>query len=170
MRRLIFVLFLLLLTGCKKQDIIITTLNEGYDIITVNTSWKDSGCVLSVNDEINYDMAIDDNGISTSQLGEYEVVYKMEFREIIYTCIRIVKVIDDVAPIVSLNVGIDTIVVGEEWIDSFVTATDNFDEDLTIIIFGYVIPDSVGRYVIVYQVTDDSMNIAEVTRVVNVIE
>ena len=129
MKKLIFVVFLLLLVGCAKEDVIITTLNEGYDIVTVDTSWDDSGCVMSVNDEQTYNMAIDQNGISISQLGEYEVIYKKVFNEIEYTCTRIVKVVDDIAPVVSLLIGLDTIVVGEDWIDGGITTLDNYDDD-----------------------------------------
>ncbi len=170
MRKILFIVFLLLLVGCEKEDIINTSLDAGFDIITVGTNWEYAGCVLSVNDDQTYNMAIKENNIINSQLGEFDVIYQKEFRETIYTCIRIVKVVDDIAPLVTLNAGIDTIIVGEEWIDSFVTATDNFDTELIITVFGEVDTEIIGRYEIIYTVTDDSINKTIVTRIVNVIE
>ena len=170
MRKILFVVFLLLLVGCEKQDVINTTLEPGFDIITVGDNWEYSGCILSLNDEQTYNMAIKENNIANSELGEYEVIYEKEFREEVYTCTRIVKVVDDIAPLVTLNTGIDTVVVGKEWIDSFVTATDNFDLELTITVVGEVDSDTVGRYIVVYEVIDDLLNKTTVTRIVNVIE
>jgi len=170
MKKILFIVFLLLLVGCEKEDIITTSLNPGFDIITVGSNWEYTGCVLSVNDDQTYNMAIEENNIINSQLGEYEVIYQKEFRETIYTCTRIVKVIDDIAPLVTLNAGIDTLVVGEEWIDTSVTAIDNFDSELTITVIGEVDTATIGRYEVVYTVTDDLMNKTIVTRIVNIIE
>lgn len=53
-----------------------------------------------------------------------------------------------------------------------VTAYDNEDGDLTnkIVVTGKVQTNAVGRYVLIYTVTDSSKNMAKVTRVVEVIE
>ncbi|MCB5428589.1 DUF5011 domain-containing protein [Catenibacterium mitsuokai] len=53
-----------------------------------------------------------------------------------------------------------------------VTAYDNEDGDLTnkIVVTGKVQTNTVGRYTLIYTVTDSSKNMAKVTRVVEVIE
>lgn len=58
------------------------------------------------------------------------------------------------------------------WEDSGVSATDNYDGDLTnkVIVTGVVNTNEVGEYIITYKVTDSSGNVATIKRYVNVIE
>jgi|LGOV01.1.fsa_nt_gb hypothetical protein len=169
MKKLIILILLILLVGCQPRDISVV-LNEGYDIIGVNDEWIDAGCTLNINADFAIDMEVSSNDIDLTTPGEYRVVYIEEYASVEYTCLRIVKVIDEEAPTVVLNPGIDTIKVFSEWVDAGVTATDNFDDDLVILVEGIVRNELVGSYEITYLVFDDAGNITELIRVVNVIE
>ena len=48
-------------------------------------------------------------------------------------------VIDITAPIATLNRGIDTVELGETWIDAEITAVDNYFDDYTVEVSGTVI-------------------------------
>ncbi len=172
MRKIILVFLLLLvviLTSCQPRDIS-TVLNEGYDIIGINEEWEDAGCILHINSDLLIEMEVFSNNIDFTTPGEYQVVYYAEYGNEEYTCLRIVKVIDEESPLISLNPGIDTILVGEEWEDAGVTVTDNLDESPTIVVTGTVNNNIVGSYEITYTVTDDFFNTTVITRIVNVIE
>ena len=170
MKKLILlVLLILVLSGCTPRDIYVE-LNEGYDIIGVNEVWEDSGCTLHINSDFEIMMGVSASEIDITTPGEYRVDYLEEYGNVEYTCLRIVKVVDEEGPVVALNAGIDTILVSEVWIDSGVTITDNFDTDLEAVVSGTVQNEIVGSYEIIYTITDSSGNVTEISRIVNVIE
>ena len=167
MKKILFIVFILLLTGCKKEDIT-TELSAGYDILGLNTEWVDEGCLLNV-DNVVYDMDVVSNDIDLTTIGEYSVLYELDYEKETYTCIRIVKVIDDIPPVGTLYSGIDTIILGETWEDAGVNVTDNYDSEVTIVVTGTVDTSTVGTYEIIYTITDSSENQTIITRIVNVI-
>ena len=169
MKKLLLLLPIVLsLISCSKT-VITTELEPGYDIVKVNSEWVDEGCILNENNDIYTEMIVKSNNVDTSTIGEYEVVYSLAYSSEDYICLRIVKVIDDIAPITILNAGIDTIIIGEEWIDAGVTVTDNYDDEVTVEITGIVSNNLVGTYVIIYTTTDSSGNSKSIERIVNVI-
>ena len=170
MNKLLFLVFFLFLVGCEIKIEITTSLNEGYDIVTINNKWEDAGCVLTIDKDTSYNMLVNKRALDITELGEYEITYNLEHREQDYTCTRIVKVIDDIAPVLILNSSVDTIIVGETWTDAGVVATDNLDTELTVVVEGNVDTSTTGRYIITYTTTDTSLNEAVIIRVVNVIE
>ncbi len=170
MKKLLMILvLLLLLVGCQQRDISVV-LNPGYDIIGVNEEWIDEGCTLNINSDYSIDMGVDLSNLDLAVPGEYIVHYEEEYANTEYECIRIVKVVDAIAPVVTLNEGVDTVALGETWIDSGVNATDNFNTELTIVIDGSVNINVAGSYEITYTVTDDAENETIVIRIINVIE
>jgi len=84
-----------------------------------------------------------------------------------------VPVVDTEAPVIQLT-GADTVnlIVGDPFTDPGATASDNIDGDISadIVVGGDVVDaNTIGTYVITYNVTDSAGNAAtEVTRVVNV--
>ncbi len=165
----VLLLFVITLSSCVPRDISVV-LNEGYDIVGVNEEWEDAGCTLNINADFSIEMEVVANDIDITTPGEYEVYYFEEYASEDYSCLRIVKVVDEEPPTVSLNPGIDTIIVGEEWEDAGVTVTDNLDESLSVEVSGIVDNSIVGSYEITYTVTDDYLNTTIITRIVNVIE
>jgi hypothetical protein len=168
MKKLLLLPLVLSLIGCSKTVINIE-LEAGYDIVKVNSVWIDEGCTLNENDELYFEMIVKSNNVDTSTIGDYEVVYSLAYDSEDYACLRIVKVIDDESPTIIFNAGIDTIIIGEEWIDAGVTVIDNYDNDVTVDITGFVSNNLVGTYVITYTATDSSGNSKSIERIVNVI-
>lgn len=168
MKKIMILIFLIFLTGCQKEEISVV-LNPGYDIVGINSEWVDEGCSLQI-DNTTKDMTVHTNEVDLTSLGEYDVIYTIEYKDDEYICKRTVKVIDDVVPVVFLNSGIDTIILGENWVDAGITASDNLDNDLSIEIRGTVDTNVLGSYEITYIVRDNASNTTVVKRIVNVIE
>ncbi len=81
------------------------------------------------------------------------------------------KVVDVLKPSLILNPGIDTVYVGDDWIDTGIIILDNSNEQINYYQNIYNISTSdPGRYIIIYSATDSAGNEATITRVVNVIE
>jgi len=166
---LLLLLFVVTLASCQPRDISVV-LNEGYDIIGVNEEWEDGGCTLNINADFAIEMEVYSNNLDLTTPGEYQVIYYEEYASTEYTCLRIVKVVDEEAPVVTLTLGIDTVLVGEPWEDTGVVVVDNLDENPSIVVTGSVNINVVGSYEITYTVTDDFLNTSVITRIVNVIE
>jgi hypothetical protein len=162
-------LFVLVLSACTTTPIVGVHLNEGDDIVTVGTTHFDQGCVYGTGTAI-FDMDVLRNTVDTDVLGEYVIDYTLTFESVTYSCTRVVKVVDDIAPTARLKAGVDTIYVGDIHIDAGITTSDNVDDDLTIEVINNVDETTPGTYEIVYVVTDDSGNKTLVTRTVTVLE
>ena len=129
MKKLLILISILLLSGCIPRDdteVIVTYLNDGIDILTVGEEHVDTGCEIIIND-IPRDMEVITNTFNKDILGRYVIKYLYTHNDISYNCERYIKVVDDVVPVISLNAGIDTIKVGEEFIDAGTIYSDNFD-------------------------------------------
>ena len=172
MKKLLILFSVLFITACgpnlNSQDISDIDLNPGFDIITVGDNHIDAGCIITVDDE-QIEMDVISNTVNVDVVGEYSITYKYTGNEGSYECERIVKVIDDVSPVVSLNPGIDTVYVGELHIDTGIIYSDNYDEDLEVTVVNDVDINVVGRYVITYTVVDDFLNETIIERIVNVV-
>jgi len=172
MRKLSFLgllIALITLASCTPRDISVV-LNAGDDIVGVNEEWEDAGCTLNINANYAIEMGILSSDLDLTTPGEYRVVYSEEYASEDYTCLRIVKVVDEEPPVVTLNAGIDTIKVGETWEDAGVVVTDNLATSLDVGVSGTVNSNVAGSYEIIYTVTDDYLNTTIITRIVTVIE
>jgi|LGVF01.2.fsa_nt_gb hypothetical protein len=169
MKKIIITLSLLfLLSACNVPNEYSIELNPGKDIISVGEEFIDGGCFLYLN-EAKYTMDVSLDNLDIDEIGEYEITYLKTIDEYSYQCLRIVKVIDDVKPVVTLNPGIDTIVLGSEHTDSGVTAVDNYSADLLVVTTSDLDVNQVGSYTIMYTVTDESNNRTIIIRYVTVI-
>ena len=100
--------------------------------------------------------------VTTSILGTYTITYTAtDASGNQATVTRTVVVVDTTAPVIAL-VGDSTVTIeaGTVYVDDGATATDNYDGDLTssIIITNNVDSNSVGNYVVTYDVSDSSGN------------
>ncbi len=166
---LILIVLVLTLTSCDTTVEYSTELNDGKDIITLNETWVDAGCLVTIDGE-EFEMVLDSSttpDITTD--GEYTVSYTYQTDDNEFTCKRVVKVIEQVYPTVTLNPGVDTVINGEDFVDAGVTATDDQIEDLTITVNSDVDTTQTGSYLVVYTVTDLDGNQTIITRVVTVI-
>ena len=170
MKKLLIILTLFLLTGCipvVEEDIPVQTLKPGIDIIGQDDDWEDAGCEVVLG--ISTFNITRQNDVDTSIIGETEVLYSRTVTAGTYTCTRIVKVIDNKPPTLTLNPGIDTVVLNEEWIDTSVTAEDDYS-DVTLTINSTVDITTAGTYMVVYTATDEEGNSASISRTVTIIE
>ena len=108
--------------------------------------------------------------VDTTTLGLYEITYTTTYYELDYEVVRYVIVVDQIPPEVSLIVGVDTILVNEDWIDSGIEAIDNSNGEVTVTVTGIVDNTTVGTYIVIYSATDESDNTSTITRVVTVME
>lgn len=171
MKKVFFILFIILLSGCdnQKEKDVVFSLNNGIDIISVGEPHIDTGSTISI-DEEEFDMLVTNNNVNVDIIGEYMITYSFTSDdEKTYNYTRFVKVIDDIRPEVTLNPGIDTIRMNEVFLDSGVSYKDNYDTNLEVLVRGSVNTSILGRYVITYIVTDNSGNSREVERIVTVV-
>ena len=117
-------------------------------------------------------VAIGGDTVDTSTCGPYVVVYLARDASCnISHVTRTVEVVDTTPPVITLN-GPNTILL-ECGVDAYAelgaTATDYCDDDVPVVIGGDTVDSSTcGTYVVTYSAQDDSGNIAEATRVVQV--
>lgn len=163
---IIFILVFALASCRKKTDPLTATLNSSLDTISVGDSWSDQGCSSNGDSCTKVEGTVD-----TSLIGEYRIYYKAENEDEIIYLMRVVTVIDDIYPVIVLNAGVDTIFVGESWVDTGCSATDNYDSSITCSInSNSVDANTAGEYIVVYETTDSSGNLTLMSRYVFVIE
>ena len=142
--------------------------------LDVNSEYKEYGIKVIKN---GYDVSslveIDNSLVNVNKLGEYKVKYKIDndgYTEYVY---RLVKVIDNVKPVIRLNG--DNIVyvnVEDNYLEEGFVVSDNYDTNLgsKVIISSNLITSTVGEYKIEYRVSDSSGNETKVDRIVRVID
>lgn len=168
MRKIIPILALIFfLTSCGKTTPE-TILTPGNDTVAQFEEYIPQTCFLSTS-EGSYQMAIDENTVDTEVLGTYYVKYTYTFDEVKYTSTRMVFVTDQTSPNVELNPGIDSVKIGDQWIDSSVTYSDD-DTVLDLKTDSSVDTSTAGTYVVTYTVTDSSGNTKTIYRHVTVTE
>ncbi|MGD9605029.1 MAG: immunoglobulin-like domain-containing protein [Bacilli bacterium] len=170
---ILFLLFvsLLAIVGCTigENTTVKMSLKSGIDTVEINSEYVDPG-VKATFGLLSLDVKVVSSTVNTQMLGAYEIVYEASYNGIFKTITRIVTVIDDTAPIIYLNPGVDTILIGENWVDAGVTITDNSNVVIDPIITGEINNQVVGDYEIVYQAKDSSNNINQIIRIVHVID
>ena len=150
------------------SDEITLVLVTGQDTVELNVEWVDSGALFVLNGT-EYSMSTI-NEVDESILGLYEINYTYEYQSETYTITRYVIVTDQTAPVMELNLGVDTVEVGATWTDTGVTVSDNSLETITPVVSGTVNTDIADTYEITYTATDSSGNISTIIRYVTVIE
>jgi hypothetical protein len=113
--------------------------------------------------------------VDSSILGSYNVQYSVTDSSGITTTIqRTVNVVDTTLPVIVLaGNAAENVAVGSEYIDAGVSASDNYDGDITSSInqLGDVDSDNIGLYTLTFNVADSQGNDAiTVTRTVEVVD
>ena len=142
-------------------------------IIKPNEIYEDEGATATLENEDISDTIVVDNKLDNTKIGEYEIVYsvtnKRGRKE--KKVSRIVKVYDDVKPVLKLK-GANpyTVQYGSAYKDPGYSATDNYDGNITdrVRVNGDVNTKQMGKYTLYYSVSDSSENTATVTRSINV--
>jgi len=175
MRKILFLLLtisiVITLSGCYTKDNpqdFTAKLNASLDTIEVNSEWVDPGCTTTGD---SCSIISDTNTIDTTTTGEYIITYIATNDDTIIYLKRVITVVDTIPPVLSLNLGIDTIIIGEEWIDGGCIVNDNYDSNLVCSIYSNSVNTNVtGEYKVVYFSEDSNGNKGFVTRYVFVID
>jgi len=163
---MLLIIFLVACTSVEESDVSIV-LYPGIDTVEIYSSYQDPGA-LSKAFGFNVKNTVLSNNVDTEKLGTYEIIYQVDYRGIIKQITRKVIVVDQTSPIAVLKAGIDTIKLGDIWVDSGVTATDNSLETPEVLVNGTVNSNQVGEYIIEYLISDSSGNVLKLIRYVNV--
>jgi hypothetical protein len=162
------ILIILTLSACNSKEEMYLVLLEGQDTVEINSTWEDAGAKFYVgNTEFQ---AVTDDFVDTSRLGLQEIKYHNNYDGKKYEITRYVMVVDQMAPVITLNLGVDTLKQGETWVDAGATVVDNSLEELTIVVTGTVDTSTVGTYEITYTATDSSGNTSSIIRYVDVLK
>lgn len=141
--------------------------------LDVNSEYKEYGIKVIKNGyDVSSNVKIDSSLVNMNRIGEYKVKYEIDTAEYTEYIYRIVKVIDNIAPIIELN-GDDIVYVqlGEEYREFGCIVSDNYDSNLDnkVIVSSNLNSSEIGEYVISYSVSDSSGNESSVSRVIKVI-
>jgi len=163
-------IFIFVLSSCSVPDenSLFMTLNPGIDTLGINEPYIDAGAKAQYGFKI-INVEVIENTVDISTIGTYWIVYHAVYLDYEKIITRYVTVVDDIAPIISLNPGVDTILIGTTWIDAGIQTSDNSEDPVTVEVFGMVNTMIAGEYAIVYEAMDQTGNVTTVTRFVNVL-
>jgi LPXTG-motif cell wall-anchored protein len=150
---------------------------EESQTIEVHKNYEEAG--FSANDNYDNDLTskvLVSGAVNTDKLGEYTLSYdvKDSSNNSAITLKRTVHVVDTTKPVITLKGEADiNIEVHKSYTDEGVSATDNYDNDITpnVTTSGKVNADKIGQYVVSYDVKDSSGNVADtVKRTIHVVD
>lgn len=167
----IITLGLLFLSGCIEPtlDRLDIYLNPGVDTIEIHSDYLDPGATSSYG-FLDLEPVVKSSNLDTKKVGVYEIIYVVTYNNLEKEIKRIITVVDQTPPVLSLNPGVDTILLGQEWTDGYVEASDNSGVLPVITVFGFVDVDIPGVYIITYTAEDQSGNESSIKRYVEVID
>lgn len=153
----------------------LTLILNGNKIITLSygEEYLDEGIEAYYGHKDISDKVICYNNINYHKLGKYYIEYSLEYNGIKKKVKREIVIIDNVAPVITLNGGKTVwLTYGSAYQDLGYTVKDNYDKNLEVTITGInAINNRVpGVYLINYEATDESGNTTKVTREVIVEE
>lgn len=141
--------------------------------INVNTKYEEQGYIATVlKKDITSKVTID-SSLNTNIVGKYKIEYNLTYLGKKYTLQRIINVIDNEIPSITLNGEEEiTLTIDQEYKEQGATAFDNYDKDITsqIKVESNLDLTKEGNYQIIYSITDSSGNQNSITRKINVIK
>ena len=168
---LIFILILIIFLN----NIIIPKLKlKGNKIIKLNLyeEYIEYGYIVEhYNKDLYYNVKII-NEINNSKLGVYDVKYVLNYKNKSIVKTRKIKVVDTIKPEIVLQ-GEDEIFIkeGQKYSEIGYKAIDNYDGDITnLVTITNNIKEEIGKYEVIYSVSDSSGNTSKKIRIVNVIK
>jgi hypothetical protein len=155
----------------------IDLLGDNPLILEVGVPYSDPGytAVDAYDGDISSDVTIT-GSVDHTALGSYTLRYNVSDSSgnVAGERARVVNVVDSTAPVIALlGVNPVTLALGTPYVEPGYTATDNYEGDVAadVTVAGSVDHGSVGSYVLTYNVSDSSGNVAlERTRTVNVVD
>ncbi len=149
---------------------IVTLIGDSEVTIEVFGTYDDLGITKSDNSMIEPTLEIIGE-VNYNVVGEYIITYTVTDSFGNETSvIRTINVVDTEVPILTLLPGIDTVFIGEEYIDPFIDFTDNYSTVFDTVTDNTVDTSILGEYIIQYTVRDEYLNESIIYRYVNVVE
>ena len=167
--KLITLFIFLFLMACSEPSIddIEFTLNPSVDTIIVYETYEDPGAEATLNDQV-IEVEVIENTVNNEVIGDYHIIYQISYNDQVRTLTRKVSVIAENDYSITLNPGVDTIRVGETWIDQGVTLSH--EEEFTVQIDGQVNTNEAGIYTIYYIAENEEGILISIQRIVTVID
>ena len=103
-----------------------------------------------------------EGSVDSNTVGIYAITYQSEFLWLSDTAVRIVKITDTTAPVISLVEDEDFTLPGQNYIEDGFTAVDDYDGDIS-----HLVEWTLAGNVMTYTVSDSSGNVTTVHRVIN---
>ena len=169
MKYIILFFSIFLLTGCKEK-IYVSEEENGFSINKSNILVYDDvylNDILNITDDI--ELLSDNYKIDTDELGNktYEIMYKYDKKKYVYS--YELNVVDNVEPLVFSGTN-RTILKGYTGnICDLIMYGDNYTGDLKCEIVGDYDVNKIGKYNIIYNITDSSNNTKRADGVLNVV-
>lgn len=144
---------------------------EAEEVVSYGKEYVDKGIeaytkLKSINDKVEVVGKVD-----TNKLGKYEIIYKVPYFNKYKEYKRIVTVVDDEKPVLTLNGDENTTQsFGIDFSDPGVNAKDNHDGDITDKVTTEKIEIDDNNYKIAYKVTDSSGNKSIVYRYIKIVD
>ena len=150
---------------------VITIIGDTPMTIEVGSTFTDPGATATDNYDGN--VTVTSAGtVDANTVGTYTLTYTAtDSSNNTLSDTRTVNVVDTTPPNLLLNGDTPmTIELGSTFTDPGATATDNYDDNVTVTTAGTVDANTVGTYTLTYTATDSNDNTASDTRTVNVID
>ena len=145
---------------------VITLIGDPSVTVEVNTTYSDPGATAtdSFDGDLTSSIIVGGDTVDMSAPGTYTVTYNVtDAAGNVATKTRTVNVVDTTAPVITLTgLAEMKLQVGSTYTEPGATATDNHDDEVTVIKTGTVDPSTVGVYPISYSASDDAGNAAVV--------
>ena len=154
---------------------VITIIGDNPITHEVNTAFTDPGATAVDYDgnpiNVNPQYPIIQEGVFTEILGQYSITYSaVDNGGRASLASRTINVIDSTAPVITITGNInDSVNLNDTYNDPGATATDNYDNTITVTSSGIVNTSIPGTYTITYSATDSSNNTSTAARNVQVI-
>lgn len=157
-----------LLYFISREKLVFKLIGDNTVTVGIYDKYEELGVEAYINKkDISKDVIIDSSKVDMNSLGTYEVTYTIDYKDKKYTLNRIVEVIDNESPKLTL-IGNEQIVinVGAVYHENGCTAIDNYDEKVSdkIKIINHVNTNVTGVYSISYVATDSSGNTSSISR------
>ena len=160
----------------KVRDVVkpVLKLKGGSPYITsYGYDYKDPGYIAKDNYDGNITKKVKVKGkVNTEKIGSYKLVYSVTDSSLnTVTKVRIVKVVDNVAPTITLNDGKRIIIkLNTEYQEPGYEAIDKYDGNVTedVYVSGKINTSVAGIYELSYSVSDSFGNYSKKTRIVQV--
>ncbi len=159
---IILMIFAFTLSACDFNNYEVV-IQKGIDTVEVGSVWVDQGAYVQIGLEKIPMTTLD--VVDTGVVGFYDITYTLTYEEVSYEATRRVAVVNMTQIQASLNPGVDTVMVGDVWVNAGVTVM----EGANVSISGDVDTNTPGTYTVIYMITFEDLEL-ELERIITVVE